>query len=78
MSLDMNHFKKAKAIAVLLVLIFTVSLMATTVAAHSEPSTLFLRAKATADVKIKLDWEITNATGVVEYNIYWSRNVWGI
>ena len=72
MSLDMNHFKKAKAIAVLLVLIFTVSMLATTVAAHSEPPTLFLRAKTTEDVKVKLDWEITNETGVVKYNIYWS------
>jgi hypothetical protein len=74
MSLDMNHFRKAKAIAVLLVLIFTVSLLATSVAAHSEPTTLFLRAKATADEKINLDWEITNDTGVVKYNIYWSED----
>lgn len=77
MSLDMNHFRKAKAIAVLLVLIFTVSLLATTVAAHSEPATLFLRAKATEDVKIKLDWEITNETGVVKYNIYWQVEEFG-
>ncbi len=73
MSLDMNHFRKAKAIAVLLVLIFTVSMLASTVAAHSEPPTLFLRAKATEDVKINLDWEITNDTGVVKYNIYWQE-----
>ena len=73
MSLDKNHFKEAKIIAVLLVLIFTVSVLASTVAAHSEPSTLFLRAKATEDVKIKLDWEITNETGVVKYNIYWQE-----
>lgn len=73
MSLDRNHFKKAKVIAVMLVLIFTVSVLASTVAAHSEPATLFLRAKATEDVKIKLDWEITNETGVVKYNIYWQE-----
>jgi hypothetical protein len=74
MSLDMNRFKRAKAIAVLLVLILTISLLATTVAAHSEPATLFLRAKTTEDVKINLDWEITNVSGVVEYEIYWQAD----
>ncbi len=71
MSRDMNHFKKLKAIALLLVLIFTVSMLATTVAAHSEPPTLFVRARATEDVKIDLSWEMSNYTGVVKYNIYW-------
>lgn len=74
MYLDMNRFTRAKAIAVLLVLILTISLLATTVGAHSEPATLFLRAKATEDVKINLDWEITNVSGVVEYEIYWSED----
>ena len=74
MSLDMNQFDKVRTIAVLLVLLFTVSMLATPVVAHTELATLFMKAKATEDEKVKLDWQLTNETGVVIYNLYWSED----
>lgn len=71
MSSERNLTLRLKAIVLLVVLIFTVSMLALNVGADAESPTLFLRAKATEDKLINLEWEITNDTGVVKYNIYW-------
>ncbi len=71
MSSKKDSAREFKAIALLFVLILTVSMLALNVGADPESPTLFLRAKATEDKLINLEWEITNDTGVVKYNIYW-------
>lgn len=73
MSSERNLTLRLKAIVLLVVLIFTVSMLALNVGADAESPTLFLRAKATEDKLINLEWEITNDTGVVKYNIYWDK-----
>jgi hypothetical protein len=72
LTLERKHARRSKAVVVLLVLVLTVSGLALTTSAQ-DPPTLFLRAKATEDVKIDLDWEMSNVnmSNVVKYNIYW-------
>jgi hypothetical protein len=71
MSSQTAFSENSRAKSMMLVMIFTISILASATSAQGESPTLFLRAKATVDIKIDLEWEMSNYTGVSEYNIYW-------
>jgi hypothetical protein len=74
MSLERGASRRARAAVAVIIIISTLPLLASAAGGEHDAPILFLRSKATADVKIDLEWEMTNDSAVDRYDIYWQRD----